>query len=315
MAVRAVTTASTSAMPTRTLTSPPASCSTTSTWSRSREVVLSIELHRRWRRSRRPFAPAEGSASGMFRSSCCASAGKSGSKPCSTIDRTAAACRSNEEDRVFTLRAAGELARFRVDPDLVALFDEERHTDLEAGLQRGDLRRSAARRVAADAWFGRRHRELHVRWKLQPDRIAVVFLHLDDHVVDEQIAGIADLVPAKRQRLETLLIHEVKPVAIGVHERRVDGVEIGLAEFVSGLEGLVEDGARQQVAHLDADERLAAPGCRLRDLDVETVVRGALELEVHFAFDVDRFNESGHAPQIVVDSPRPPFSAAGAESI
>jgi hypothetical protein len=46
-------------------------------------------------------------------------------------------------------------------------------------------------------------------------------------------------------------------VAVGVEERRGTVARSGSGTSL-GLEGLVEDGARQQIAHLDAHERLAA---------------------------------------------------------
>jgi len=54
----------------------------------------------------------------------------------------------------LTLRAAREFARLGMDFDLLALFDEQRHADLETGLERGGLGHAAAGGVAADARLG-----------------------------------------------------------------------------------------------------------------------------------------------------------------
>src|SRR5262252_537533 len=135
--------------------------------------------------------PPSAGAGAMPFSCCSASGGKSGSNPCSRIERTAAAWRSNGEERVVTLGAAGELAGFCVDLHPVALLDEERHADLEAGLECRRLGGAPAGRVAAEPWLGRRHDELDMRRKLQPNRPAVVLLQLDDEVVDEEIAPVA----------------------------------------------------------------------------------------------------------------------------
>src|SRR5262249_3390759 len=143
-------------------------------------------------------------AGAMCFSCCSASAGKSGSKPCSRIVRTAAASRSNAEERRVTLRAAGKLAGFGVDLHLVALFDEERHADFESGLERRRFRGAAAGGVAAKPGLCRRHDELDVRWKLETNRLPVVLLQLDDEVVDEQLAAVADLFRAERHRLEAV---------------------------------------------------------------------------------------------------------------
>ena len=78
-------------------------------------------------------------------------------------------------------------------------------------------------------------------------------------------------------------------VAARVKERCVDRGEVWLLELLSGLEGLIEDGLGQQVAHLEPNERLPAARRRLGDLDVEAVIGRVLELEEHLALDLDRF--------------------------
>ena len=95
-------------------------------------------------------------------------------------------------------------------------------------------------------------------------------------------------------RVEGLLIEEVGPLTIAVEVGRFDGFEVGLLEFVAGLEGLVEDGAGEQVAHLEADQGLAAARSGRGDFDVKAVVRGVFELEVHFALDIDGVDQCGH---------------------
>src|SRR5882757_4257359 len=144
-------------------------------------------------------------------SSCCrTSEEKSGSKPRARMAVAAAAWRSTCGVEAFTLGAAGELARLGVDPHLVAFFDEERNTDLHAGRERRGFCRAAAGRVAADAGFGRCDDELDVRREDQADRVAVVLLHLDDEVVDEDLAILAHFVGTEGQGLEAFLIHEVE---------------------------------------------------------------------------------------------------------
>lgn len=56
--------------------------------------------------------------------------------------------------------------------------------------------------------------------------------------------------------------------------------EVRFPELVGRLEGLVEDRLREQVAHLGAHEGLPAARRRLRDLDVDAVIRRVFELEV-----------------------------------
>ena len=88
----------------------------------------------------------------------------------------------------------GELARLGVDLHPLAFLDEQRHADLEPGLERRRLRDAAAGGVAAHAGLGARHRQLHVRRELQADRVAVVLLDLHDDVVGEQQAIVAEHV-------------------------------------------------------------------------------------------------------------------------
>src|SRR5690606_2231935 len=101
---------------------------------------------------------------------------------------------------------------------------------------------------------------------------------------------------------EAFLVHKVVPVGVRVEERGGHHLEIGFLELLASLEGLVEDGLREQVAHLYTDERLPAARRRLRDLDVEAVVRSAFEFEERLPLDIDRFNQAGH-PDILLELP------------
>jgi hypothetical protein len=185
-----------------------------------------------------------------------------------------------------------------VDLHLLAFGDEQRHTDLEAGLERGQLGDAAARGIAAHTGLGRGDGQLDMRWKLQPDRTTVISLNLYRDVVHQQLTIVADHRGVEGNRVECLLVHEVMRVVVAVKIGGGDGVEIGLPELLAGLEALVEDGAGEQIPHLDSDQRLAAPGCRFRNLDVQTVVRGILELEVHLALDLDRLNHRRHSATV-----------------
>jgi hypothetical protein len=86
----------------------------------------------------------------------------------------------------------------------------------------------------------------------------------------------------------------VAPVGVAVQVSGRNEIEVGLLEFLTRLEGLVEDRLRDQVAHLQADQGLAAARRGLRHLDVQAVIRRILELEVHLPLDLDRFQQSGH---------------------
>ena len=95
-------------------------------------------------------------------------------------------------------------------------------------------------------------------------------------------------------RLEALLIHEVRALAVAIKIRGLDQLQVRLLEAVAGLEGLVEDRPGEQVAHLEADQRLAAARRGRGNLGLHAVVRGVFKLEVHLALDGNRFNQCGH---------------------
>ncbi len=96
--------------------------------------------------------------------------------------------------------------------------------------------------------------------KLHADWRAVVFLHLNEDVVDEKLAVVAEHVAAERQGFVGFLIHEVIAAGVGVEIRRRNRDEIRFRELLTGLEGLVEYCACQQVPHFDAHERLTTAG-------------------------------------------------------
>ena len=107
----------------------------------------------------------------------------------------------------------------------------------------------------------------------RPIGLPLYFCTAHQHVVDEEQAVVAEHVGAERQRLERVLVHEVVAVAVVVLVARRHLDEVGLLELLAGLERPVEHGPRQQVAHLEAHERLPAARGRLRDVHVEAVVR------------------------------------------
>src|SRR5580698_7754780 len=141
--------------------------------------------------------------------------------------------------------------------DLFAFLDEERDLDLEAGLEAGDLG-GAAGGVAANGRVGVGDVELDEDGKLQADGAAVVLVELEEEPVEEEVSGVADGVVGEGVGLEALLIEEVEAVGVVVEEGRGDELQVGLFELVLGFEGLVKDGAGEEVAHLEAHQRLAA---------------------------------------------------------
>ena len=181
--------------------------------------------------------------------------------------------------------------------DLFAFLDEEGDLDLEAGLEAGDLG-GATGGVAANSRLRVGDVELDEDGKLQADGAAVVLVELEQEAVEEEVGGVADGVVGERMGLEALLIEEVEAVSVVVEEGCRDEFQVGLFELVLGLKGLIEDGAGEEVTHLEAHQRLAATSGGGGDVGVETDIGFVLELEEMFAFNVDCFDQCGHGSSV-----------------
>src|ERR1700687_2001284 len=94
--------------------------------------------------------------------------------------------------------------------------------------------------------------------------------------------------------LEALLVQEVGTIAVAVQVGCLDHLQVRLLELVTGLECLVKDRAGEEVAHLQADQGLAAPGGGGVHLRIQTVEGSAFKLEKHFTLYVDGIDQCGH---------------------
>ena len=112
----------------------------------------------------------------------------------------------------------------------------------------------------------------------------------DEQTIDKKVERIADHVLGQRQGLKGLLIEEVISICVAVEIGRVDLLEIGLLELLTGLEGLFKDSIRQQITHLDAYERLTAAGGGRVYVDIHAIERCVFVLKQCLALDVDRFD-------------------------
>src|ERR1035438_9901868 len=190
--------------------------------------------------------------------------------------------------------AAGELASLGVDPDLFAFFDEGGNAKLKTCLQPGQLGDGAGGGVAADRGFGVGDGELHLDGQLQTNRIAVVLVDLEEGAFEEEFEGVSHHVAAEGEGFEAALVEEVGAVGVAVEVGCLNGLQVGLLELVTGLECLVEDGAGEQVTHLEADQGLAAASGGRGDLDVQAAEGGVFEFEEHFALYFDGVDQSSH---------------------
>ena len=101
-------------------------------------------------------------------------------------------------------------------------------------------------------------------------------MQLEQRSFDEEIEGVADHLLVEGEGLVGFLIEEMGAVAVAVEIRGGDDLQVWFLEFFARFEGLVEDGAGEQVAHLEADEGLAST--RGGRADVEFEIRFALDV-------------------------------------
>ena len=206
------------------------------------------------------------------------------------------------------LGAAGEFPGFGGDFEFFAFLDEEGDFDFETGFELG-IFDGAGAGVAADCGFGLGDDELYEDGELQADGVAVVLVKLEQGAVHEEIEGIAEHLRGECEGLVGFLVEEVGAVVVGVQVGGGDELEVGLGEALLGLEGLVEDGSGDEIAHFEADESLASACSGGGDVGVEAGVGCGLELEHGFALDVDCFNEGCHGFQYT-DGVRQPSQGA-----
>src|SRR5450759_5252273 len=119
-------------------------------------------------------------------------------------------------------------------------------------------------------------------------------MQLDDDPFHDKVRSVSDHLGGKGEGLEALLVHEVETTSVAVQIGCRDRLEVRLLESVTGLECLVKDRTGEKVAHLQADQGLAAPGGRGGNLRFQAHERRVFQLEKHFALYVDGINQCGH---------------------
>src|SRR4029453_13199483 len=114
------------------------------------------------------------------------------------------------------LRPSSELASLGMNPDPPPFLYEKGPANLHNRFEERGLGGAAARGVAAHAGLSGLDRQLDIRRKPHADWHTVVLEDLDDDVVHEHQAIVADDVRSERERLERLLVQEVIAIATGV---------------------------------------------------------------------------------------------------
>ena len=118
-------------------------------------------------------------------------------------------------------------------------------------------------------------------------------LELDQSALYEELEGVAHHFVSQGEGLIRFLVEKVGAFAVGVKVGGGHEDKVRFLELVLGLEGLLEDGRGEKVAHLEADESLASARGGCGDVGLDAGVRGVVELEDGLALDVDSFDECG----------------------
>src|ERR1700690_4011580 len=143
-----------------------------------------------------------------------------------------------------------------------------------------------------------------MRRQLQSDGVPVVLMHLDDGSLHQKVQRVPNHLSRKRERLEALLVHEVETISVPVQVRRLNRLQVRLLESLTGLKRLVKNRACQKVPHLQAYQRLPAPGRGRGNLSLQTQIRSVFNLEKHLALYVDGINQCGHDFLNIISSKR-----------
>src|SRR6478736_10356188 len=172
-----------------------------------------------------------------------------------------------------------------VDLDAGAGLEEERHVDLRAGLERGGLG-ATGRAVALQARLGVGDLEDDRRRQLDVERRALVRGDDGVLVLEEVVRGVADGGLRHVELVVGVGVHEdeVRAVLVQVLHRAL--VDVARLDLDAGVEGLVDDLARQDVLELGAHERGAL--ARLDVLELDDGPQLALEVEDQAVLQVVR---------------------------
>ena len=166
---------------------------------------------------------------------------------------------------VLMIAACGYVSAYGYGKDHIALVDEQGHTDLRAGLQRGGLERVGGR-VALEARVRLGDLQDHKVRSLDAEHLALIAQHLADLVLLHEFEGIAQLALIEGDLLERFIVHEVVQVAVVVAVRHVAAIHKGFLELGGGVEGRFGHSTGHHVAHLGADESGALTGLDVLEL-------------------------------------------------
>lgn len=177
------------------------------------------------------------------------------------------------------------LARARIDADLVARVDEQRHANRGARIDRCGFERVGRSRIALHARL--RVGYLHIDDRRQLGRENLLLLgvehHLDDLAVGHQVV-VVDQVLVDVDLLEGLRVHEVHAQVILVGELVGTALDAHRLDLHTGCEGIVQHATVLEVLEFRTHESGAL--ARLHMLEIDNLEGLAVQFDAHADLDV-----------------------------
>ncbi len=182
---------------------------------------------------------------------------------------------SRPMNRLQRLYAGDVFARLGVDADDVADLDELRALHFQPGIG-DDLFGDAGGGVAADGGLGFHDLEVHGGGDFHVEGRAVVEGEFDLHAFLEVGRLVAEHLRLDGRLFEGLVVHEVIELTVGVEVGYVVEIQPHVLNGLPRVEGALDVRAGLQIARLDADVGVAAPGF------VVAVIQHFVEVAVQF---------------------------------
>src|SRR6185437_976299 len=140
-------------------------------------------------------------------------------------------------------------AGIRLDANLIARRNEERHLNNQPRLNGGGLGASGSG-IALESRLGVSYFQIN-RWRqVNAERLVVVGHNLDLHTVEQIVLGVAKLLARQWYRLEGLVVHEIVRITVIVRVLYRPVFEECPLETLARVIGALEVRAGPQVAQL-----------------------------------------------------------------
>ena len=191
------------------------------------------------------------------------------------------------DDRLKLRSDALDVAAFGgVDFDFVAVIDEGRDVDDEAGLERCGLHDGAGGGLLQSG-LSAGDGEVDGVGKKNAHWLAFVKFDADGKIGDEVVSGVAESVFVQGDLFVSLQVHEVVAAIVGIEEFEFDFVHDGALDEIFSAEAIIDNRAGAEIAHLGLHG--AALVARGAVLDAENGVEVAFVLDDHAGAQLCRF--------------------------